>query len=1354
MGEARNRRKAFFSGRLGWLRAVLLLALLGLGGLPFAAASCGEPAARSQPLQARLELAAGEVRVEQGGATVPVHSGHALLAAARVATGKGARALVRLSNGAALFLRGDTRIELESGAVRLHEGEAWVDAPDSEREAPTLKVGEVTVFGVDAGLDLKAVPGGVLVYVARGLVTVAAPGGRVEVRAGEQALIDGPAAPAVSPVAFWEDWTGGMADNRVAGGLSGAGAGRLYGVDLHDRGGAPARPLELSRQAIRAVIRDGLAETEVDQTFFNPGERQVEGWYWFAVPGDAVVTGFAVETDGTLVEGEFIERRAAAAEYGRAVSSGHEPALLEWVDSRTFRARIFPVPATGTRRVVMRYLQMLPVVSGTFRYLYPLQSPQPTRIGEFSLSVDLGEAGASLSLTTLADALVEDGGRRVSMRRSGYVPRADFLLEARSDERPAPVRAARFRSGGEAADYVLVRYTPDFEGAKLGAGRGEVVVVVDTSAGADEASRSLKATAAESILRALADEDRFALVALDVAPVVLYPAEGLAPATEQDIGAALERLAEHASGGATDLGSLFDVALGRLHGAEQPAVVYVGDGQATSGELSGEALVERLRRSLSSSRARLFSVGVGPHAERALLAALAAQGGGQAFQIDEAEAASERALALVAALKTPTMTDFEIDLGAALDEVIVSAQGKVQQGEEVLVLARTHHRLPGQVKVRGRVGGQAFQREYSVSSDIGPATGLVPKLWAAAHLGRLLGQAADPDEVRGRVLQLGVEYGLMTPFTSILALESEAAYHQQGIPRDRSPLKGARLSALAGPEGDARLARLQRVSNAVGFGCALESREPATAQSAPAPERAKSPPSEKKHGHRTMRDFAKSEEAAPSVAQEEAEIAAAPAPARASRARLVDEADDVRVAGGLAGMGEGGSGRGLKAAKPAPREPAPELRACSDAASRPLRERVILWQKRARAARDGHALVAQYRAARAACELPDWRSEAAFLRVMQRHIQNEGDVGVVLHAFDGWPEVQQHLARLILRRAVDVRMIQAVERVLFRDRIQWVNVDLELAALPDVARRIERLRQVLARAPDDPEGVLRLVHLLASAGQTQEALILGRRLRDAGLASPFLSRELGDLLARSENPAEAVRTYSEIVEFAPESLPSRQLLGDIYLSHGWYDPAYRQYRTLTERAPEDPAFQLRLAAAAAGAGRVDEALRLERQVARATGRPGPADPRLWARLSSAARLARLLDAPPAVPGQEPGRVREGLKSKLKELQLFRGAGTLVLLTWEDLGADLTLATTKGGVAQAFGESTDAAPVGLSAMLLSPADLDQVDLEARLRSIASRRPVKLQRQDIAFDGKDFQVKVSQLELPAGKAQLAL
>ena len=1383
--------------------AVLVASVIGL------ALSQRVPPVKAAPIGARLELASGEVTLQQGGARATVGSGIPLGVGAELATATGARALVRLSDGSAVFLRGDSDVTLGGDGLSLKQGEVWLDAPTSERGGLSHALGDVTVSAADAGLSMKRAGADVSVYVTRGLAVVTAPGGRVEVSAGEQATIALGAQPKVAPLAYWEDWTGGMGDHRPLLG-AGSGAGRIYGVDLQGAPGAPARTLEIGRQVVRAVVRDGLAETEVDQTFSNPGGRQVEGWYWFTVPERAIVSSFAVETDGALIEGEVIEKQEAAARYGAAVRSGHEPALLEWVDGRSYRARIFPVPASGSRRVLLRYVELLPAPAGKLLYVYPMRADEAAQIGEFSLSVDLGDAGRGAEIATLADAVVEDGGRRVTMRRSGYTPRADFQIEASIKAKPAPLRVGRFAAGEYRADYVMARYVPDVAWSELKEMPADVVVVVDTSASADEATRQQKAGAAEAILRAMSASDHFALIALDSAPAVLHPKEGLSEASEKEISAALERLAEHATGGATDLGSMFDAALGRVHGKEQPAVIYIGDGLATSGEVSGERLAERLRRSLSVSRTRFFTVGVGAEANHALLRELARAGGGQWFRVDEVEAATSEVLRLVSAIKTPTITDLALDLGAGLDEPMLSVSGKVSRGEEVVLLARTHHALPASATVKGRLAGKEFSRAYPIEMDRGVGTALVPRFWAAEKVRRLLGEGSDPAASRGKVVELGLEYGLVTPFSSSLALESEVAYQQQGIRRRSSPLRGVKLTALAPQEELQLVEALAPQAAGAALGCAMKD-EPAAERSAVAaqapaaveqqsrggrPEargpagRADSPAQAQPEDGQDRAKLSMAEapmapaapepspaEAAPLSAAPGVAANAAPKPATALRPPAKEEAFPQKPVAAapphraiplkrkIEAPPGGGKLRALRgeekvadareqdkpkdrASEPRPaRSPAPTS-PCSDIARRPLAERIVVWSKRVAQASSADDLIARYEGARGTCELPDWRARAALLGLLQEKVRTEGAAAQLLAHFAGEIETQRYIGHAILRRSVDAAVAGAVRRTIFDARMSWTALDEELAALGSPEERLVRLRQALAAHPDDPEGELRRVRLLAEANQKAEALAYGRRLRDRGFMSPTLSLSLGDLFAVGGFEEDAVRTYSEIVEFDPASAASRRLLGDVYLRHQWYPAAYRQYATLTDIAPDDPAGWLRLAAAAAGSGRIDEALRLQRKVASAEGTPGPSDPRVWARLLSAARLGRLI-ADPAQAAQA-----ESLARKLKELQIFSGPAAIRILAWEDFAAALALASTDGGAEAAIGEVTDAPQIGLASVLLPASDLERLRWTARWRSDPPGREVRFEVTTIVWDGASFKVTTKPGALAPGQKDVAL
>src|SRR3954470_20898805 len=96
--------RAGMSGRALFARVAIGVAVLA-GSVAALVLSRSVAPITAQPIQARLELAAGEVTLKDGKDWPTVVSGLPLPEGAELATGKGARALVRLSDGSAIFLR-------------------------------------------------------------------------------------------------------------------------------------------------------------------------------------------------------------------------------------------------------------------------------------------------------------------------------------------------------------------------------------------------------------------------------------------------------------------------------------------------------------------------------------------------------------------------------------------------------------------------------------------------------------------------------------------------------------------------------------------------------------------------------------------------------------------------------------------------------------------------------------------------------------------------------------------------------------------------------------------------------------------------------------------------------------------------------------------------------------------------------------------------------------------------------------------------------------------------------------------------------------------------------------------------
>lgn len=259
------------------------------------------------------------------------------------------------------------------------------------------------------------------------------------------------------------------------------------------------------------------------------------------------------------------------------------------------------------------------------------------------------------------------------------------------------------------------------------------------------------------------------------------------------------------------------------------------------------------------------------------------------------------------------------------------------------------------------------------------------------------------------------------------------------------------------------------------------------------------------------------------------------------------------------------------------------------------------------------------------------------------------------------------------------------------------------------------------------------IDLLFELGRVDEALTAGRKLRERGLITPLLAQRLGELLVAAGHEDEAKRVFSEIVEYDPAGEYTRRLLGDIFLRHGWQQDAYRQYQDLVSLTGS-PTDVIRLARAAAGAGRVDEALRLLRKVATGEGRPGPEDPRRFARLHAAAMLAQMLATEKDLP-------KHSLERELERLQLFDGPTTWTFIRWTDLEQQLTLglASQAGPAAQRAALRTSdgrhAADTGLWA--IQSGELD--DLVVRHQGPIPKRAVAFERLTVRWDGEHFHVE---------------
>ncbi len=731
-----------------------------------------------------IEATVATVRTVRGGfsladatgASIPSGTTARVSAGGAVTVGEGGLARVELDGGPQLLLDEGAHLTLpEDAHAALDAGRAYFDVMSGD--ALAIEVAGASLRASDASFSVAITEGGADVYVVRGEVSHRTGDARGVAHAGQQLTLRGTGAT-ISAATLWSDWTGGLVRTGPSDPSSAPGVGTLE-ARVPDEVGQARWPLVIRRLDVQARVVGELAITEVQEVFFNPASETVEGLYRVSVPDGAVLERFAVDRNGTLVDGYVREEQQARAAYEAQVYRGStdDPALLEWDAPGRYRARIYPIGAGEIRRIVIRYAEWLPRAyeGGPLLYRYPMAAGAGApHVGELAFVADLGGANAAEVRAGLG-ATVD--GTRVELRRSDFAPRSDLWMEIvprQADAQRAyrashvpPARAPGSRIVVNEADERDYWYLPlrlpehlfaayDDEQA-----RGvDLVIALDVSAGTDRAHLELGRSVAEAIASHLGPGDRVSIVSSDLAiRAVAAGGTELGPVTPERVDALLDGLARLPAGGATDLGEAIAQAGSLLDPARNGAVVYIGDGAPTVGELGSEALLGHLVD--QPHPIRLYAIAVGADANLDLLSELT-HGGGLAMRVEERDDAATAAMDVLASLSRPVLGRVSVDLGSGIENVFPRVPVDVVRGEVLEVVGRVHDAIPREVIVRGSFLGTDFEERVPVTTEASEAGTDLRLRWANERLRQQLREGATREEIA----ELGTRYGLITPYTS------------------------------------------------------------------------------------------------------------------------------------------------------------------------------------------------------------------------------------------------------------------------------------------------------------------------------------------------------------------------------------------------------------------------------------------------------------------------------------------------------------------------------------------------------------------------------------------------------------
>jgi Ca-activated chloride channel family protein len=549
------------------------------------------------------------------------------------------------------------------------------------------------------------------------------------------------------------------------------------------------RSLPVKSIKIDTRISSQVATTHVEQVFRNDTNFILEGTYFFPIPESASITEFAIWDGDKRLVGEVRTREEARRIYDEIVRRQRDPGLLEYAGKDLFQASIFPIPPRSDKKLEITYTQVVRAEGGTVSYRYPLGTGrQSTQIGTVAgrVEVESREPLRNVYSPTHVIDVKRHSDRRslVSFETDGRKEPQDFQLFYTISKEDFGLTLLTHREPGKDG-YFLLMISPKDSWTDQEYSAKDIVFVVDTSGSMAQEGKMEKARSAllygVSILR---PQDRFNVISFAGEEHLMET--GLIAADEKGRRRGAEFVKALKPVGGTNINQSLLASLRQFGEGERDRpkiLVFMTDGLPTVDETNVNRIIDNVRKA-SKPGVRLFTFGVGYDVNTALLDKLAAENGGVADYVEPKEDLEVKVSNFFTKVNYPVLTDLQIDMGGArTDLVYPRVTPDVFRGSQVTLIGRYSNASSldsVSLRLSGKSNGQS--RSYTYDKLSFPlraeANDYLPRLWATRRVGWLMEQVrtnGEQKELRDEIVDLGTRYGIVTPYTSYLALEEGEA---------------------------------------------------------------------------------------------------------------------------------------------------------------------------------------------------------------------------------------------------------------------------------------------------------------------------------------------------------------------------------------------------------------------------------------------------------------------------------------------------------------------------------------------------------------------------------------------------
>ena len=601
--------------------------------------------------------------------------------------------------------------------------------------------------------------------------------------------------------------------------IASAQSGGTGALTVIDAAGNAKSACPLKHTEVKAEISGFISRVVVNQYFDNPFKEKIEAVYTFPLPHNAAVDDMTMTIGERIVRGKIMPREDAQAIYEAAKSGGQTASLLDQERPNIFTQSVANILPGQPIKITISYVETLTYANGSYEFVFPMVvgpryvplSSAGSRQGNgFASDTDrvpdasrispraTMRSGHDISLEVKLDAgLIIDNldskthpvriqrpdlhSARLQLAEQNTIPNRDFVL--RYDVASRDIQDALLTHRSDKGGFFTLMLQPPERITAEDVTPKELVFVLDTSGSMNGFPIEKAKETMRLALDNLYPSDTFNLITFAGDTHILFPKP--VPATRANMRTAQTFLQRLSGSGGTEMMTAIKAALAPSEDQSHVRIVcFMTDGYVGN-DLEIIAEVQK------HQNARVFSFGIGSSVNRLLLDKMAEAGRGEVEYVGLDDDGSAAARRFHERIRNPLLTDISIDWsGLPVADVYPQRIPDLFGAKPLVLTGRYTSATRGTIRLKGKMAGNDFVREIPVSFPETMAShDVLASLWARNRIDNLMAQdfaGAQVDKIRSElketITQLGIEYRLMTQFTSFVAVE-EMVVTDGGKPR-------------------------------------------------------------------------------------------------------------------------------------------------------------------------------------------------------------------------------------------------------------------------------------------------------------------------------------------------------------------------------------------------------------------------------------------------------------------------------------------------------------------------------------------------------------------------------------------